>query len=303
MPDLTEGAQSVIGSGTPVRPPAFSTRGLSVHFGDRSALDDIELDIGAGEIVSLVGPNGAGKSTLLRVLAGVLTPSHGTVTVSGTSNRRERSSRVTYVPQRGDAAWTFPIATLDVVLMGLAQRTSRFRPYSAADRTVALTALDRVGLSDRAGVQIGRLSGGQQQRVFLARALVQGGDHLLLDEPFVGIDAPTQGVLLDLFRELRAGGATIIYATHDLEQAKGAADRAILLRRRVIADGHPDDVITLANLQLAFGAAPSGHDPATAAAIMAKVVASGTGDTPATRSDVAPAGRRPSPAIAGREPR
>ncbi|MBA2753141.1 MAG: metal ABC transporter ATP-binding protein [Chloroflexia bacterium] len=237
--------------------PCFSTQGLSVHFGDRSALDDVTLDIRTGEIVSLVGPNGAGKSTLLRVLAGVLPPSHGTVTVAGTTGRRDRSSRATYVPQRGEALWTFPIATVDVVLMGLARRRSRFRPYSAADRDIALAALDRVGLRDRAGVQIGRLSGGQQQRVFLARALVQDGQHLLLDEPFVGIDAPTQAVLLDLFRELRAGGATIIYATHDLEQAKGAADRAILLRRRVIADGRPGDVITLANLQRAFGSAPS----------------------------------------------
>ena len=263
--------------------PAFSTKGLSVHFGDRSALEDIALDIWPGEIVSLVGPNGAGKSTLLRVLAGVLPPSHGTVAVDGVTARRDRSGRVTYVPQRGDAAWTFPIAALDVVLMGLARRTSRLRPYSAADREVALTALGRVGLRDRAHIQIGRLSGGQQQRVFLARALVQGGAHLLLDEPFVGIDAPTQGILLDLFHELRVGGATIIYATHDLEQAREAADRAILLRRRVVADGRPEDVITLANLQRAFGADSPGPT-----AGMAPVASSADGSAATATPDTLP---------------
>ena len=225
--------------------PMLSVRDLSVHFGQRSALQNVSLAVDSAEIVGLVGPNGAGKSTLLRVLAGLLPPSHGTVQTAG--------HRVVYVPQRGDAIWTFPISVLDVALMGRARRARRLLPYGTADRQRAMVALERVGMVPCAGFQIGQLSGGQQQRVLLARALVQDGDTLLLDEPLAGIDLPTQHLMIELFMSLRDDGKTIVYATHDLEQAEGAADRIALLNRTLVAVGPPPEVMTVANLRRTFG--------------------------------------------------
>jgi ABC-type Mn2+/Zn2+ transport system ATPase subunit len=218
-------------------------RDLSVHYGQRSALDTITLDIMPGTITSLLGPNGAGKSTLLKAFAGVIEPTHGTVW------HREREIRrpvgaVTYIPQRSGAEWTFPISVLETVLLGLSTRVPRFRGFSRAERRQALDALDHVGLEPLAGVQIGALSGGQQQRVFLARALVACGEVLLLDEPFTGVDVPTQELFLDLFERLRQRGITIMFATHDLQQAAQSSSRAILLNNAVIADGPPAQVLT-----------------------------------------------------------
>jgi len=232
--------------------PRLETSALSVHFGDRSALEGVDLRIGAREILSLLGPNGAGKSTLLKALAGVLAPTHGVVLLDGQRVRRP-NSRVVYVPQRSGVDWHFPVSVLDVAMMGIGLRRSRWRPLGASDRQAALTALERVGMRRLAGVQIGQLSGGQQQRVFLARALVQDGEILLLDEPFAGVDAPTQELLVDLFARLRDGGKTILYATHDLSLAAASSDRMLLVHHRLIADGPPAAVMTAENLRETFG--------------------------------------------------
>ena len=191
---------------------------LSVHYGDRSALDSISLGFRPSEIVALVGPNGAGKSTLLRCLAGILPPSHGTVVFQGAVVHRP-SSRIVYVPQRSTVDWTYPSSVLDVVLMALIRHRSRVRPYSAGDRESAMTHLRAVGMDHLAGVQISQLSGGQQQRVFLARALLSDGAVYLLDEPFTGIDAPTRDLISSLLLELCRSGKSVITATHDLEHA------------------------------------------------------------------------------------
>lgn len=235
-----------------VLPPVIEARELSVHFGERSALQDLDLSVLSSEILALVGPNGAGKSTLLRVFAHLLPPSHGTL--------RVQDHRVVYVPQRGDALWTFPISVLDVALMGLAQSSSRFLPHRQRHRAAAMNALERVGMAHCARFQIGQLSGGQQQRVLLARALVQEGDTLLLDEPLAGIDLPTQRVVIDVLMSLREAGKTIVYATHDLEQAERAADRVALLNRTLIALGSPSDVMTVANLRRTFGSSANVDD-------------------------------------------
>ncbi len=232
--------------------PRLVTEGLSVHFGPRSALDAIDARFGPAETVSLLGPNGAGKSTLLKALAGVLPPTHGVVRLDGTPVRRP-SPAVVYVPQRTGVDWTFPVSVLDVALMGRAARRSRLTPFAARDRADALAALERVGMRRFADVQIGQLSGGQQQRVFLARALVQDGDVYLLDEPFAGVDVPTQELLVAIFGRLRDAGKTIVYATHDLLQAAVSSDRVLLLNRRLIAAGPPRDVMTAPNLRATFG--------------------------------------------------
>jgi ABC-type Mn2+/Zn2+ transport system ATPase subunit len=224
---------------------------LGVHFEDRPALHDVSMSISAGETIGLLGPNGAGKSTLLRCIAGMIPPTHGSIEF-GPARNGERA-RAVYVPQRTSVDWTFPVSVLDVAMMALRTKRSRFRPYSKTDERIALEALDRVGMRNFAPYQIGALSGGQQQRVFLARALIQEGDFYLLDEPFTGVDLPTQDLLIDLFGKLRGEGKTIVYATHDLAQAHRASTRIILIRRQIVADGPPDQVMTAPNLLSAFG--------------------------------------------------
>lgn len=224
---------------------------LGVHFEERPALEDISVSFSAGETVGLLGPNGAGKSTLLRVISGMIPPTHGTVEFG--IGRNGDTARAIYVPQRSSVDWTFPVSVLDVAMMALRTKRSRFRPYSRADEEIALDALDRVGMRNFAPHQIGALSGGQQQRVFLARALMQEGDFYLLDEPFTGVDVPTQDLLIELFGKLRQEGKTIIYATHDLAQAHRSSTRIVLIRRQIVADGAPDEVMTAENLLACFG--------------------------------------------------
>jgi len=232
--------------------PRMQTVRLGVHFEDRSALEDINLDFQAGETTSLVGPNGAGKSTLLRCLDGIMAPTHGEVFLDGQPIHRP-SPRVAYVPQRSDVDWRFPINVLDVALMGRALRAGRLFPIPHRDREDALAALAQVRMRRFAPVQIGALSGGQQQRVFIARALLQEADVYLLDEPFSGVDAPTQALVLQVLDNLRLAGKTIVFATHDLAMAERSADVSVLLNRHVIAAGPPSQVLTVPNLQLTFG--------------------------------------------------
>jgi ABC-type Mn2+/Zn2+ transport system ATPase subunit len=230
----------------------LETLNLGVHFENRSALEVVSLRFNAGETVSILGPNGAGKSTLLKVLAGMLPPTHGTVTLENQPIRRG-NRRIVYVPQRTSVDWTFPVSVLDVVLMARAPVRPRWLPFGDDDVAAALLGLDEVGMRHFADIQIGSLSGGQQQRVFLARALVQQGEVYLLDEPFAGVDVPTQELLVDLFGQLRQRGKTVIYATHDLAQAAKSSDRIVLLNRRVIDAGPPPHVMTTQNLRITFG--------------------------------------------------
>jgi manganese/zinc/iron transport system ATP- binding protein len=225
---------------------------LSIHFGHRSALADVSCWFAAGESASLVGPNGAGKSTLLKALAGMLPPTHGVVRFDGAVVRRPNRA-VVYVPQRSGVDWAFPLNVLDVAIMGRGLRHARLLPYSADDRNAAMHALRQVGMDHLAGAQIGQLSGGQQQRVFLARALVQQGEVYLLDEPFAGVDIPTQELLVGLFDQLRGAGKTIVYATHDLALVAASSNRVLLLNRRLIASGLPAVVMSRDNLLATFG--------------------------------------------------
>jgi manganese/zinc/iron transport system ATP- binding protein len=203
----------------------LETHNLSVHFGARSALDDVSIDIAHGTITSVLGPNGAGKSTLLKALGAIVPPSHGSVSFRGDPLHRAQPA-ITYVPQRSGAVWSFPISVIETVLLGAAHRAPRYRAFNQTERKLALNALNDVGLLPLADVQIGALSGGQQQRVFLARALVACGDVLLLDEPFAGVDIATQELFLDVFEDLRSRGVTIVVATHDLHYATRSSSRS-----------------------------------------------------------------------------
>lgn len=233
-------------------PTVLEIRNLTVHYEARPAITDVTLDLHGGETMSLLGPNGAGKSTLLKVIAGMLPASHGSVLFHGSPLRGVHPS-ITYIPQRAGADWTFPISVLEAVQLGLPRTTPRWRGFTPAERQRARAALAQVGMDALAGVQIGALSGGQQQRVFLARALLDQGSILLLDEPFTGVDVPTQELFVSLFDELRTHGASIVYATHDLAQAARTSDRVVLLNREMIAAGPPGEVMIEETLRQTFG--------------------------------------------------
>jgi ABC-type Mn2+/Zn2+ transport system ATPase subunit len=234
------------------QPPVLTCHSLSVHYDNRSALRDVNFAVRRSEITALLGPNGAGKSTLLKVLAGMIPPSHGTAEFDGAELSGPHAD-ITYVPQRSDVDWTFPISVLECTLLGLAGSRSRWRPFSRTDKDLAMQALKDVRMDHLAQAQIDALSGGQQQRVFLARALLNNGDVLLLDEPFTGVDVPTQEMLVELLTVLKSRGTAIVYATHDLAQAARTADYAVLLNGEIVAEGSPHEVFREDVLLRTFG--------------------------------------------------
>jgi ABC-type Mn2+/Zn2+ transport system ATPase subunit len=238
----------------PDAPVALAARGLTIHYDNRPAIQDIDLTIRGGETTSLLGPNGSGKSTLLKALGGMLGPSHGEVRF-GSARLTRPHPDITYVPQRAGADWNFPISVLESVMLGLPRTRSRWKPFDRSDRDRAIGALRQTRMDHLAHVQIGALSGGQQQRVFLARALLACGSVLLLDEPFTGVDVPTQEFLIELIDDLRARGTAVVYATHDLAQAAATSNTVVLLNRTIVAAGPPRETLTADALRATFGGA------------------------------------------------
>lgn len=221
----------------------------------RPALEGVNLCVARGERVALVGPNGAGKSTLLKLVAGLLRPPDmGMVQVFG-SPIDACHPHTAFLAQRTEVDWRFPVTARDVVMMGRYPHQGWMGQPAAEDARAVDAALDRVGLLGLARRPIGDLSGGQQQRAFLARAVAQEARLLLLDEPFAGLDTPSQGGVMDLLRELQAHGMTIVSSTHDLGSVVTGtvADRVILINRALIADGAPADVMRADALRRAYG--------------------------------------------------
>jgi manganese/iron transport system ATP-binding protein len=213
---------------------------VSVELGKRLVLREVNLTIDAGQFVGLVGPNGAGKTTLLRGVLGLLRLKTGRIQVAGTA-ARPGASRVGSVPQRHEFTWDFPISVQDAVMTGRTRRMGLFRRPGVADWRMVAEALDRVRLADLSHRPVGELSGGQRQRVLVARALALRPDVLLLDEPFTGLDMPTQELLGDLFVELGKEHA-VLMATHDLAAAMHTCDRLALLNQTIVAVGTPDQL-------------------------------------------------------------
>jgi manganese/iron transport system ATP-binding protein len=231
--------------------PAVAVVGLSATLGGRQALADVSFELAAGRQLGVVGPNGAGKTTLLRVLAGLLPPTSGEVRVHGHGPCGHTC--IAYVPQKSGVDWRFPVTVHDVVMMGRIRRIGPFRRPGAQDRRVVREALAAAELSDLAHRQIEELSGGQQQRMFLARALAQEADLILLDEPFVGLDVPSRTDFLKLIAGLRERSVAVIVALHDLGIAATSFEEVLLLKRRMIGHGSSRDVFTEANLREAYG--------------------------------------------------
>jgi ABC-type Mn2+/Zn2+ transport system ATPase subunit len=232
--------------------PALRVRNLTVSYDRKPAVRNVSADVEVAERIAIVGPNGAGKSTLIRAVVGLVHPDSGEILVHGEPLDRVRT-RVAYVPQRGAVDWDFPVLVRDVVLMGRYPRLGWFRRPRAADREIAAAALARLGMEDYAARQIGQLSGGQQQRVFLARALAQEADVLLLDEPFVGVDAATEEAIFGLLDEARAERKTVIVVNHDLGAVRRHFDRVMLLNGRLVAYGPPEETLDPELLRATYG--------------------------------------------------
>ena len=230
---------------------AIRVHNVTVAYNGRPVLRSVSFDVLSGQMVGIIGPNGAGKSTLMKAILGLQATDNGTVAVFNESIARCRS-RVAYVPQIEDVDWDFPVRVLDVIMMGRSRRLQWGLWPGRHDRRLALEALHLVGMSHFVDRHIRQLSGGQQQRVFIARALCQQADILLLDEPIAGVDAATKHSIFELIQGLTAQNRTILVVNHDLKILK-RFDKLLLLNQRVIAYGPPHDVATDENLRRTYG--------------------------------------------------
>lgn len=239
---------------------ALEIRRLTASYSSRPVLWDVDADFPAGALAAIVGPNGAGKSTLLKSVVGLQPIDAGRIMIedlpAGTA-----LDRVSYVPQRDEVDWDFPITVEEVVEMGRYRSSGWIRRLSRSDREKVRAAIDRVGMTPYMKRQIGELSGGQRQRVFIARALCQESPVMLLDEPFAGVDARTETVLLDLLAEFRDAGRTVIVVHHDIGTVRARFDWALLLNVRTVACGPVAESLTTQNLHRAYGG-PAGEDKA-----------------------------------------
>lgn len=219
-----------------------------------TALIDTTFEVPRGTITALVGVNGSGKSTLFKAVMGFVTLAEGSVSVLGLGvEEAQARNLVAYVPQSEEVDWNFPVLVEDVVMMGRYGHMGWLRRPTKADREMVAAALERVNMSRYAKRQIGELSGGQKKRVFLARALAQEGQVILLDEPFTGVDVKTEEQIIALLKDLRDEGRVILVSTHNLGSVPEFCDRAVLINRTILAAGKTDDVFTQANLEKAFG--------------------------------------------------
>jgi len=231
---------------------AIRVEDLTVAYGEKPVLWDIDLEVPSGVLLAVVGPNGAGKTTLIKAIMGLVDPVAGSVAIFGKPYREQRRL-VGYVPQRNSVDWDFPTTVLDVVMMGRYGALGWLRRPGRPERDLALEAIAKVGLTEFSSRQISQLSGGQQQRVFLARALVQDARIYLMDEPFQGVDATTERAIVDLLKEMRVAGKTVVVVHHDLQTVPEYFDWVTLLNVRRIASGPVETEFTERNLRLAYG--------------------------------------------------
>ncbi len=220
----------------------IDVKNLTVSYGPKPALLDVSFGIDKGLLVGVIGPNGAGKSTLIKAILGFVKKDMGSVSIMGKPAEKAKGL-VAYVPQRGAVDWDFPTRVQDVALMGRYGHIPWYKNPSKRDYEIVDEALEMVRMSDFKNRQIGQLSGGQQQRVFMARALAQGADILLLDEPFAGVDAATERAILDVLERAKEAGRTLVVVHHDLATASEYFDKLLLIKQRVYAYGAADAVL------------------------------------------------------------
>jgi len=228
-----------------------SLRDVSVRYGRLLALEGVTIDIPCGSLTAVLGANGAGKSTLLRAILGWMPLAAGEIRI-GDAHPQHALPRLAYLPQRHAIDWDFPITVRAVVEQGRYPALRPWQRLGRRDREGVDRALAELDLGPVADRQIRRLSGGQQQRVFLARALAQGADIFLLDEPFAGLDLFATEELTHIFRSWEEQGRTVLAAVHDLHLAGRVFSRGLLLDRSLVAAGPLAAVLTEANIDRAF---------------------------------------------------
>ena len=242
--------------------PSLAAEDLTVDRGGVRVLNQVSFTAGPGCLMGVVGPNGAGKSTLFDVIVSLLPATAGRVLIHGRPIAEARGL-VAYVPQYVQVNWRLPMSALDVTLLGRTRRIGWFQRPGRTDRAAAEDALVQVGMWERRHSMVDELSGGQRQRVFVARALAQGADVLLLDEAFSGVDIASQEALVSMLMKLRDEGRTILLSSHDINHLAHYCDECLCLNCHVCACGAPQDVLTedvLTELYGPFGTVPShGH--------------------------------------------
>ena len=225
---------------------------LTVAYKYKPVLWDIDLAIPEGILMAIVGPNGAGKSTLIKAILGIIKPLAGNVTIYGESYAKNRSL-VAYVPQKGSVDWDFPTTAIDVVTMGTYGQLGWIKRPGTKHKKAALEALEKVGMLEFKNRQINQLSGGQQQRIFLARALVQDSLIYFMDEPFQGVDATTEKAIINILKELRKAGKTVVVVHHDLQTVPDYFDWVTFLNVKKVATGPVKDIFNDENLTKTYG--------------------------------------------------
>jgi manganese/iron transport system ATP-binding protein len=235
--------------------PGIITSNLSVTYNNgNTALRNVSFEIPQGTITALVGVNGAGKSTLFKALMGFMPTITGEISILGQSVKSAiKGNSIAYVPQAEEVDWSFPVLVQDVVMMGRYGHMGFFRKPSPNDILEVDYAINRVGMTDFKDRQIGELSGGQRKRVFLARALAQKSQVILLDEPFTGVDVKTETAIIELLGEMRKEGKIMLVSTHNLGSVPEFCDRTILIKETVLAYGKTENTFTRQNLELTFG--------------------------------------------------
>ena len=231
--------------------PILRAEGLGVRYETGAAIEEITFELKTGERLAVVGPNGAGKSTLLKVIAGVLSQTEGRVQIFGHDPGGHIC--IAYVPQRSQVDWQFPVTVADVVMMGRVGKLGLFRNPKSSDWQLVRQALEVVGMSQLAKRQISQLSGGQQQRMFIARALAQEAELMLMDEPLTGLDIGSQEDVFHILDELQTQNVTVVVSLHDLKIASQRFDRVMLLNKTILGIGIPEEVLTPENLVPAYG--------------------------------------------------
>ncbi len=231
--------------------PTLRVSDLGYQFENVDALRDISFEVQVGERLAVVGPNGAGKSTLFKIIAGVLKPTQGVVQIFGFEPLGHIC--IAYVPQRNMVDWSFPVNVAEVVMMGRISKMGPFRWPARQDWDIVDASLEQVGMISLSKRQINELSGGQQQRIFIARALAQEAELILLDEPLTGLDLTTQEEIFSILDSLKQRKVTIMVALHDLKLASERFDRVMLLNRRMLGIGLAQEVLLPENLSEAYG--------------------------------------------------
>ncbi|WP_315336428.1 metal ABC transporter ATP-binding protein [Fusobacterium pseudoperiodonticum] len=223
---------------------AIEIKNLTVAYGENIALEDLNLNIEVGSLMALVGPNGAGKSTLIKTILKFLKQITGEIKIN--------AKTLAYVPQRNSVDWDFPTTLFDVVEMGCYGRVGLFKRVSKEEKHKVLKAIEQVGMLEFKDRQISELSGGQQQRAFIARALVQEADIYLMDEPFQGVDSTTEKSIVEILKQLKAEGKTIIVVHHDLQTVPAYFESVALINKAVIVSGKVSEVFTSENIDVTY---------------------------------------------------